>query len=55
MGNRYTLGDDPHMIYPGQELLILPQDGTLHRWSAGEGLNGVASYGVTADASELPR
>lgn len=50
-GNRYTLGDDPHMIYPGQELLILPLDGTLHRWSAGEGLNGVASYyGVTADA-----
>ncbi len=39
------------MIYPGQELLILPLDSTLHRWSAGEGLNGVASYyGVTADA-----
>jgi len=49
-GNRYTLGDDPHMVFPGQELLILPVDGTLHRWSAGEGLNGVASYyGVTAD------
>ena len=49
-GNRYTLGDDPHMIYAGQELLILPVDGTLHRWSAGEGLNGVAEYyGVTPE------
>ncbi len=43
-GNRYTLGDDPHTIFPGQELLILPVDGTLHRWTAGEGLNGVAEY-----------
>lgn len=42
--NRYVLGDDPHFIYPGQELLISPVDGTLHRWSAGEGLNGVAEY-----------
>ena len=49
-GNRYILGDDPHMIYAGQELLILPVDGTLHRWSAGEGLNGVAEYyGVTPE------
>jgi len=42
--NRYSLGDDPHFIYPGQQLLISPVDGTLHRWSAGEGLNGVAEY-----------
>ncbi len=42
--NRYTMGDDPHFIYPGQQLLISPVDGTLHRWSAGEGLNGVAEY-----------
>lgn len=42
--NRYVLGDDPHFIYPGQELLISPVDGTLHRWSAGEGLNGVAEF-----------
>ena len=50
-GNRYTIGDDPHMIYPGQTLNILPVDGVLHQWSAGEGLNGVSSYyGVSPDA-----
>lgn len=42
--NRYTIGDDPHMVYPGQQLVILPVDGTMHIWSAGEGLNGVAEY-----------
>ncbi|MFQ5943556.1 MAG: peptidoglycan DD-metalloendopeptidase family protein [Anaerolineales bacterium] len=48
-GNWYELDGDPHFIAPGQDLNILPVDGTLHRWSAGEGLNGVASfYGVTA-------
>jgi len=49
-GNRYTLGDDPHFIVPGQTLNILPVDGVYHQWSAGEGLNGVASfYGVTPE------
>ena len=49
-GNRYTLGDDPHFIYPGQTLNILPVDGVYHQWSAGEGLNGVASfYGVAPE------
>ena len=49
-GNRYTLGDDPHLILPGQLLKILPVDGVYHKWSAGEGLNGVASvYGVTPE------
>ncbi len=43
-GNRNTLGDDPHLIYPGQTLNILPVDGVYHQWSAGEGLNGVAIY-----------
>lgn len=41
-GNTYTLGDNPHNLTVGQELYILPVDGTYHRWSAGEGLNGVA-------------
>lgn len=49
-GNRYTLGDDPHFILPGQTLNILPVDGVYHQWSAGEGLNGVATfYGVTPE------
>ncbi len=42
--NRYTLGDDPHLMSQGQKLLILPIDGILHRWTAGEGLNGVAEF-----------
>lgn len=49
-GNRYTLGDDPHFLLPGQSLNILPVDGVYHQWSAGEGLNGVAEfYGVTPE------
>ena len=49
-GNRYTLGDDPHFIVPGQILNILPVDGVYHRWSSGEGLNGVSDvYGVTPE------
>lgn len=49
-GNRYILGDDPHFIIPGQTLNILPVDGVYHMWSAGEGLNGVASfYNVTPE------
>jgi murein DD-endopeptidase MepM/ murein hydrolase activator NlpD len=46
-GNWETLAGDPHLLSPGQELNILPVDGVLHTWSAGEGLNGVAEfYGV---------
>jgi hypothetical protein len=49
-GNWYKLDGDPHFIAPGQDLNILPIDGTLHIWSEGEGLNGVATfYGVTAE------
>jgi murein DD-endopeptidase MepM/ murein hydrolase activator NlpD len=48
-GNWYALDGDPHLLKQGQELKILPVDGTLHQWSAGEGLNGIADfYGVTA-------
>jgi len=43
-GNYYTLLDDPHNLTPGQELDILPVDGTLYEWQAGDGLNGVASF-----------
>jgi hypothetical protein len=43
-GNYYTLLDDPHALQAGQELNILPVDGTYHEWQQGEGLNGIASY-----------
>ena len=49
-GNQFVLGDNPHNLLPGQELNILPVDGTYHRWSAGDGLNAVARYfGVTPE------
>jgi murein DD-endopeptidase MepM/ murein hydrolase activator NlpD len=48
--NYYVLLDDPHSLKPGQELSILPINGTYHEWQQGEGLNGVASYyGVTPE------
>lgn len=49
-GNLYTLGDNPHLLQPDVVLNILPVDGVYHKWSAGEGLNGVAKYyGVTPE------
>lgn len=43
-GNYYLLQDNPHALQPGQELNILPVDGTYHEWQQGEGLNGISSY-----------
>ncbi len=43
-GNYFTLLDDPHNLSTGQELDILPVDGTLYEWQAGDGLNGVAKF-----------
>lgn len=49
-GNYYILLDDPHALKAGQELNILPINGTYHEWQQGEGLNGVAKYyGVTPE------
>jgi hypothetical protein len=49
-GNYYTLRDDPHYLRPGVVLNIMPVDGVYHRWSEGEGLNGVAhGLGVEPD------
>jgi hypothetical protein len=49
-GNLYTLADNPELIYEGTVLNIMPSNGTYHRWSAGEGLNGVAhGYNVNPD------
>ena len=35
-GNYETLNDDPHLLKPGQELNILPVDGTYYQWHDGE-------------------
>ncbi|HSQ27546.1 MAG TPA: M23 family metallopeptidase [Anaerolineales bacterium] len=42
--NQFVLGDNPHNLRPGQELNILPVNGAYHRWSAGDGLNGVSKF-----------
>ena len=42
--NRYIIGDTPDGLVVGLELNILPVDGVYHKWSEGEGLNGVASF-----------
>ncbi len=49
-GNYFVLLDDPHALEAGQELNILPEDGTYHEWQPGEGLNAISSfYGVTPE------
>ena len=42
--NQLVLGDNPHNLRAGQELLILPVDGAYHRWSAGDSLIAVANF-----------
>jgi hypothetical protein len=49
-GNYAILADDPHRLKAGQELTILPVNGTYYEWQAGDGLNGVARFfGVTPE------
>ena len=49
-GNYNILLDDPHRLKAGQELNILPVDGTYYEWQDGDGLNGVADFfGVDPD------
>lgn len=43
-GNYETLEDDPHLLRPGQELNILPLDGTYYEWKPGDSLTGVADF-----------
>ncbi len=43
-GNYNTLLDDPHRLKAGQELSILPVNGTYYEWQDGDGLNGVADF-----------
>jgi murein DD-endopeptidase MepM/ murein hydrolase activator NlpD len=49
-GNYSVLKDSPDSLRVGQELTILPTNGTYHQWQAGEGLTSVAKYyGVDPD------
>jgi murein DD-endopeptidase MepM/ murein hydrolase activator NlpD len=49
-GNYSVLQDNPHALQPGQELNILPVNGTYYEWQDGDGLNGVSSFfGVTPE------
>ena len=43
-GNFDTLRDNPHTLQPGQQLNILPVNGTYHQWRDGESLFRVAEY-----------
>ena len=43
-GNYAILLDDPHALRAGQELNILPVNGTYYEWQDGDGLNGVSSF-----------
>jgi murein DD-endopeptidase MepM/ murein hydrolase activator NlpD len=43
-GNFETLQDNPHTLQPGQQLNILPVNGTFHKWREGESLYKVAEY-----------
>lgn len=48
-GNFDVLQDNPHSLRPGQELNILPVDGTYYEWNESDGLNAVAAFfGVSA-------
>ncbi len=43
-GNFDTLEDDPHLLRPGQELNILPVNGTYYQWQSGDNLQSVADF-----------
>jgi LysM repeat protein len=48
-GNYEVLNDDPHLLRPGQELNILPVNGTYYQWQEGDTLESVANFfGVPA-------
>jgi murein DD-endopeptidase MepM/ murein hydrolase activator NlpD len=50
-GNMEVLNDDPHLLRPGQELNILPVDGTYYQWEENDTIEGVADeFGTEAQA-----
>jgi murein DD-endopeptidase MepM/ murein hydrolase activator NlpD len=42
--NYGVLKDDPHMLKPGQNLFIPPENGAYYQWQKGDTLDSVASY-----------
>jgi hypothetical protein len=50
-GNYDVLKDNPQLLRPDQELVILPTDGVYYKWKTGDTLAGVASsFKVESDA-----
>ena len=43
-GNFEVLDDDPHLLRPGQELNILPVDGTYHQWQSEDSIDRIADF-----------
>ena len=43
-GNFEILNDDPHLLKPGQELNILPVDGTYYEWQNEDELDQIAAF-----------
>lgn len=43
-GNFETLEDNPHLVKAGQELNILPINGTYYKWQEGDTLGAVANF-----------
>ena len=43
-GNFETLEDNPHLVKAGQELNILPVNGTYYQWLEGDNLGSVANF-----------
>jgi murein DD-endopeptidase MepM/ murein hydrolase activator NlpD len=50
--NMDQLSTDPHLVYPGQRLTILPLDGVLHAIAQGETLEGIAEQ-YQVDAADI--
>ena len=43
-GNFELLEDNPHLLKPGQNLNILPVDGTYYQWNEGDALEQIAGF-----------
>jgi murein DD-endopeptidase MepM/ murein hydrolase activator NlpD len=43
-GNYEVLEDNPHLLKPGQELKVLPVNGTFYEWRDGDTLESIAGF-----------